>query len=325
MESKVFMKTVGIKGALFLATCSLSPFAFSGGFSSCSENFYKGAAPVFTKDSLAKNTYQFCYKGFANQYSGVSKTGLWSAHHLTPSRIKQGKSIKRENNFFEETKVPKQYRALLSSYRGSGYDRGHLSPSADMGTRAQQNDSFSLSNMIPQAPDNNQKTWNHLEQAVRTTVTKTKHSAYVITGGMFLGEKIRKVGDILVPSHVYKVVYFPDLKVMGAYVAVNDNSGRIDSTSVAQLEQYAGIKFFPQAGTGIQNKRFNLPLSANQAYKMTSISAMSSNQSDIFTQMPDSSRSFQPVNSISDGLFSGKAVEGKIVEYGIKILEKVVK
>lgn len=319
------MKIILLKTSMVVTVLALPSLVVAGAFNQCTENFYRGEAPVFTKSALAKDTYQFCYKGFANQYSGVSRTGLWSAHHLTPARIQKGKAVKRENNFFEETRIPHKHRALLSSYRSSGYDRGHLSPSADQGTRAQQNDSFSLSNMIPQAPENNQKTWNNLEQAVRTTVTKTKKSAYVITGGMFLGERIRKVGDVLVPSHVYKVVYFPDLNVMGAYVAVNDNSGRVDSTSVAQLEKYAGIEFFPKSNSFIAAKRFKLPLTANQAYKMQKITTMTTPYSNIFDEMPDASRTFKQANSVSSMGFDATAVQEKIVKYGIKFLEKNLK
>lgn len=319
------MKSTLLKSSIFFAAFALPSLAMASGFNQCTENFYRGAAPVFTKSSLSQNTYQLCYKGFATQYSGISKTGLWSAHYLTPSRIKSGKAIKRENNFFEETRVPRHHRALLSSYKSSGYDRGHLSPSADQGSRAQQNDSFSLSNIIPQAPENNQVSWSFAEQSVRTMVTKSKKSAYVITGGIFLGDRIRKVGDVLVPSHVYKVVYFPDLKVMGAYVSVNDNSGRIDRTSVAQLERYAGVKFFPNLNSNITTKRFDLPLTASQAYKVKNISVMSSNQSAIFTEMPDQTRTFKQADAVSNGGLNTAAVEDKIVEYGIKLLQKTLK
>lgn len=62
--------------------------------------------------------------------------------------------------------------ALLSDYRGSGYDRGHMAPNGDMPNKESQSDSFSLSNMVPQAPKNNQEVWRKLEEATRAIVTK---------------------------------------------------------------------------------------------------------------------------------------------------------
>lgn len=63
-------------------------------------------------------------------YSGVSKTPLWVAEYLNPQRLST--KIKREDNFHEESRVAERHRALLSDYRGSGYDRGHMAPNGDM-------------------------------------------------------------------------------------------------------------------------------------------------------------------------------------------------
>ena len=103
-------------------------------------------------------------------YSGISKTPLWSAEHLNAERLSV--KIKREDNFHEETRVAQRHRALLSDYRGSGYDRGHMAPNGDMPNKESQSDSFSLSNMVPQAPKNNQEVWRKLEEATRAIATK---------------------------------------------------------------------------------------------------------------------------------------------------------
>ncbi|WP_350556423.1 DNA/RNA non-specific endonuclease, partial [Pseudoalteromonas sp. CAL107-MNA-CIBAN-0098] len=79
-----------------------------------------------------------CMDGFATMYSGVSRTPLWSAEHLTRKRLNQAKEIDREDSFHEESRLPKSARASLSDYSGSGYDRGHIAPNANMATRSQQ-------------------------------------------------------------------------------------------------------------------------------------------------------------------------------------------
>ncbi|MFX4408632.1 DNA/RNA non-specific endonuclease, partial [Acinetobacter baumannii] len=88
------------------------------------------------------------------------------------------------------------------------YDRGHMSPNCDMPTKDSQFDSFSLSNMVPQAPKNNQEVWRKLEDATRAVVTKQKQDAYVVTGPIFEGQRLKTIGrGVIVPSAVYKAVY----------------------------------------------------------------------------------------------------------------------
>ena len=116
--------------------------------SACLNQFYREQPPVLIKESLKKNSYPLCFNGFNVMYSGVSKTPLWTAEYLSPQRLSQ--KIKREDNFHEEPRVNATHRALLSDYRGSGYDRGHMSPNADMPNKESQFDSFSLANMVPQ-------------------------------------------------------------------------------------------------------------------------------------------------------------------------------
>ena len=116
--------------------------------STCLKQFYRSEPPYLSKASLQKNTTALCFNGFNVMYSGVSKTPLWSAEYLSPARLSQ--KIKREDSFHEETRLPASDRAVLSDYKGSGYDRGHMSPNADMPDKQSQADSFSLANMVPQ-------------------------------------------------------------------------------------------------------------------------------------------------------------------------------
>ncbi len=236
-------------------------------FSKCKDQFYTGNAPKIANPALKRNVYSLCFNGFAVAYSGVSRTPLWSAEHLTPQRLKQAKSISRENNFHEEEKLPASYRSRLSDYSRSGYDRGHMAPNGDMATRAQQYDSFSLANMVPQSPKNNQEVWRNLEEATRVLVSKQKQSAYIITGPAFLSGELKQVGQVLVPTHVFKAVYFPQLNLGGAYFAPNDQSGQVDVVSIQELEQSIGINLFPNMPAALKAKRTMLPLTASQASK----------------------------------------------------------
>ena len=236
-------------------------------FAACREQFYRGSIPELEKTALKRASYPLCFNGFAVLYSGVSYTPLWSAEYLTPQRLKQAKTLNRKNDFHEEERVPDRYRSYLSDYARSGYDRGHMSPNGDMATRAQQHDSFSLANMVPQSPKNNQEVWRNLEEATRALVSKQQKPAYVITGPAFLSGELKQVGRVLVPTHVYKVVYFPDLGIASAYFAPNNESGEVNVVSVQELEETVGINLVPEMPASIKAKRIMLPLNAQQAGK----------------------------------------------------------
>lgn len=276
---------------LIFATVNAQADMLSG----CSSTVYKNQAPIVSNKKLSKNNYPLCFSDFSLSFSGISKTPLWAAEYVTPEILRKAKQISREDNFHEEEKLPVKVRSLLSDYRGSGYDRGHMVPNATRSSRIDQYQSFSLANIVPQTPKNNQEQWRNVEEATRTLITKHQEPAYMITGPLFLSQKLKKIGSgVLIPTHIYKVIYFPRKQIMGAYVSVNDNIARTDVVSVADLQKHSGIVFFPSLqGTSVLNQRYDLPLSANAAYKMTSLRTKAGH-SNIFEIMPDESA--QPVS-----------------------------
>ena len=140
-------RTYGVKHSILMTVMTVVigvNQAHADNFTQCSQSFYGGIYPEFTNTKLSNKTQTLCMDGFAVMYSGVSRTPLWSAEHLDRARLQQAKQIDREDSFHEESKLPETARASLSDYSGSGYDRGHLAPNANMATRSQQYDSFSL-------------------------------------------------------------------------------------------------------------------------------------------------------------------------------------
>ncbi|MCU4515700.1 DNA/RNA non-specific endonuclease [Acinetobacter radioresistens] len=229
----------------------------------CLNQFYREVPPYLVKESLKKDSYPLCFNGFNVMYSGVSKTPLWVAEYLNPQRLST--KIKREDNFHEESRVAERHRALLSDYRGSGYDRGHMAPNGDMNNTAAQYDSFSLANMVPQSPKNNQELWRKLEEAVRAIVTKQHRDAYVVTGPVFEGKRLKTIGQgVIVPTAVYKAVYLPKQGISGAYYAPNNDSQQVKVVSICYLEEKLGINLFPQLTEQQKRNIYQLPLTAAQ-------------------------------------------------------------
>jgi DNA/RNA endonuclease G, NUC1 len=102
------------------------------GQTACPEHFAGGQSPDFINQKLAAKTREVCYSGYALKHSGITRTPLYSAEHLTRDRMIQGKGLKRQSKFFPDPNVPASERAELRYYARSGYDRGHVAPSADM-------------------------------------------------------------------------------------------------------------------------------------------------------------------------------------------------
>ena len=114
----------------------------------CPQFYLEGEVPLIGNEKMRAKTTELCFEAFTVMHSGLSKTPLWSAEHLTKEAIDA--PIPRKDTFHEEKQLLASHRAELKDYAKSGYDRGHMSPSADMPTPSAQSESFSLANMVPQ-------------------------------------------------------------------------------------------------------------------------------------------------------------------------------
>jgi endonuclease G, mitochondrial len=192
-------------------------------------------------------------------FSGVTRTPLYSAEHLTRERIRSAKDTKRKNDFHEEMRLPAADRSVLADYARSGFDRGHLAPSGDMPDRQSQYESFSLANMIPQDPDNNRHLWEGIENAVRDLVLEDGE-VYVVTGPIFQGATLQRLHErVLVPTGVFKAIYDPRRNAAGVYVVDNAPGMGWKAVSAAELQRLVGIDVFPSLPAEVKERLMNLP------------------------------------------------------------------
>lgn len=211
----------------------------------CMSSFYQSQTPVVLNNKLNADAVFLCFDGFSVLYSPVSRTPLWAAEYLTPARLMIAKSLDRVDNFHEEFRLNSNAQATLSDYSGSGFDRGHLAPNADMSSRNQQFDSFSLANIVPQAPELNRGSWAELEKQVRTNVFDYG-SAYVVTGVTFTGATVSSLKSrVLVPNALYKIIYYPTVDRIEAFYAKNTNSSTVQSINPTELINLVGVNPFP--------------------------------------------------------------------------------
>lgn len=238
---------------LLALAAGVLPFACSpASAASCPNIFLDGQSPSLSKPSLRANTQELCYTHFALLHSGVARTPLWSAEHLTRDDVASAREMIRDDVFHADPSLSPQDRAELADYRGSGYDRGHMAPSGDMPDSQSQEESFSLANMIPQNPDNNRRLWAGIEKAVRDLASRTGE-VYVVTGPIFAGNALSSLrGRVLVPTSVYKAVFVPATGQAGAYVAVNAAGNDWRRVSLADLETLSGVVAFPVLNAGVR-------------------------------------------------------------------------
>lgn len=239
---------------LFLAL-SISLYAAQ---TTCSGIYYQNDAPDIVNTKLSAKTKELCFQEFAVMHSGISRTPLWSAEHLTREQLEH--KTPRTNDFHAEERLPLDERAELRDYARSGYDRGHQTPSADMSTEVAQHESFSFANLIPQAPQKNRGIWSAIEGATRH-LTNQKGELYVITGPLFIGGDLKRIGRVLVPTHDFKAIFDPLTNEGGVYVTLNDDSDgdNYQVISIAQLEKMANINLFPFMSTQQKERTLNLP------------------------------------------------------------------
>ena len=223
----------------------------------CPVHYVDGRLPEIGNPKMRAATTELCYDVFGVMHSALTRTPLWSAEHLTAGNIAAARELSREDSFHAEQRLPPGSRAELDDYARSGYDRGHMAPNGDMPDRRAQHDSFTLANMVPQDAENNRHLWAGIEAVVRKLAQK-EGDLYVITGPAFIGRDLRKVGNVLVPTHLYKLVYSPRQQAGAAFYVENRAGAEYETLSVAELESRIGIDLLPSLSA--QRKRELLPL-----------------------------------------------------------------
>jgi endonuclease G len=149
---------------------------------------------------------------YALAYNNSRGTAAWVSWHL--SSAWKG-SAARCDCFSGDNSLPSGFfKALTGNYTNTGFDRGHMCPSEDRDANSTDNAAtFLMTNIIPQAPNNNQITWANLENYSRTLLG-TGNEMYIVSGAYGMGGSGRNggttntiaSGSITVPSRVWKVI-----------------------------------------------------------------------------------------------------------------------
>ena len=151
--------------------------------------------------------------------------------------------VKRGDKFIADPKLPNETN-LQADYTGTGFDRGHNMPAADVVCDQEANEeSFYFSNMTAQYPALNRGDWKALEMLVRNNALE-QDSVKVWCGSIGVEKKI---GTTSVPTQCWKVIYIVKTKEYMAFLFDNNttkadgvNNNKVD---VVDIEKLTGFKF----------------------------------------------------------------------------------
>lgn len=233
---------------LSITTLLLHVAPFSSASETCGEHLVKGM-PSNNSDQV------LCRTGYAVGYNYQTKNADWVAYHVTKESVNA--QFKRSNNFKVDVELPEYAQSTLSDYSKSGYDRGHLAPSAAMDFSQQSmQESFLLSNMSPQLPGFNRVGWRLLEEHVRDLANEYQE-LYVVTGPIYDGNEA-SIGDgVVIPSAFYKVVLDPYYNDAIAFIVPHRDVSGSELvnfvTTIDDVEERTNLDFFANTNDDIEN------------------------------------------------------------------------
>ncbi|MAY82893.1 MAG: DNA/RNA endonuclease [Flavobacteriales bacterium] len=194
---------------------------------------------------------------FTLQYNEEYEQADWVAYELTSNECIP--RVKRSDNFKSDPKVITS-SAEDEDYKGSGYDRGHIAPAADMAwdLRAM-HESFFYSNMSPQDPSFNRGIWKKLEAQVRSWAMHYRRVQVV--SGPIIENPYSSIGpnEVAIPQYYYKALLIEqDSSYLSlAFILPNQRSSDGLETfivSVNDLESRTKIDFFPLLPDSIEEQ-----------------------------------------------------------------------
>ncbi len=147
--------------------------------------------------------------------------------------------------------------ASQKDYKGSGYDKGHLCPAADMKqSKEAMSATFQMWNMSPQEPSFNRGRWAELEALARSYIKDRTDTLFIVTGPVYVGN-MESIGDgVTVPALFYKIVYNPKKGGIGFLLPNHKVNSPLKSwqVSIDLIEALTGIDFFPQLPQPFQDR-----------------------------------------------------------------------
>lgn len=216
-------------------------------------NFYS-----FSQENLNynKTNVNLKFEYYSVVFNNIKRQALLVNYRLTPDMLV--KNVKRKNYFFNHFEDLNTLTYV--DFKGSGFDRGHLVPAADMLFSEQaMRETFNYSNVGYQYPSFNRGIWRTLENRVRKYCLEYD-TVYVAIGTIFSNDIENE--SPLIPEYYFKAILvksgnlneaaafvIPNLKKRSEYNTLSSYIYPID-----KLELLTGYNFFPELNDLIETE-----------------------------------------------------------------------
>jgi endonuclease G len=260
-------------GRLNIDDITITDNTTGGGTATQDSHLAMGNPSGATTSTSNTNNYLMNKAQYTLSYNNSKGTANWVSWHLSTAWTG---TASRCDCFTQDGTLPSgYYRASTSNYTNTGFDRGHMTPSADRNKTSTDNAAtFIMTNIMPQAPKLNQQPWAYLEDYCRTLIN-AGNELYIISGGYGVGgsgsnggtTNTIANGSITVPNRYWKViVVLPNgsndasrVTTATRVIAVDMPNNQSVSTSwgsyrtsVDAIEAATGYNFLSNISTSIQ-------------------------------------------------------------------------
>lgn len=210
---------------------------------------------------------------YALLYDRTTSTPAWASWQLNASWLGD---LSRPVFTPDPGLPPGWFAVAPRHYTGSGFDRGHIVPAADRNRTPEDSAAvFYMSNIAPQAPDNNRGPWEQLESYCRKLV-KSGKELYVVAGptgkggvGSAGAKTAIAANKITVPAAFWKIVVInnrpglgltgitPNTRVIAVLIpnqqGIKEEKWQTFRTSIRELEQRTGYDFLSNVPSEVQD------------------------------------------------------------------------
>ena len=159
-----------------------------------------GNSIVVVHSGILNDTYNKSGVNYSVEWDTSLRAQRWSCYQMYADSYKSGSQVSRysatndgslspECQYPNDQDILEQYRLTVDPYKYSGYDHGHICPSADRLRSTDCNyQTFFITNMQPQYNKFNAGLWQEMESDVRNWVSMSD-TLYVCKGGTIDNEE----------------------------------------------------------------------------------------------------------------------------------------